>query len=124
CELGVTALGHAHAHSAAAAAGVPAPLLELFECFCMRQDLLWYAEHAGLTDEAFRTKEDAAVRAALPHLAAYVDALRWRELVTAPIVSDEKWGEWVGRLAPQGGEEKQHWALYQRRSQDATRARL
>ncbi|KIP07379.1 hypothetical protein PHLGIDRAFT_512377, partial [Phlebiopsis gigantea 11061_1 CR5-6] len=112
-ELGVTALGHAHAYGVARAAGVPPPLLDLFECFVVKQDLLWYAEHAGLMDDAFRRREDAAVRAAVPHLRAYVDALKWRELVTAPIVSDEIWAEGVlGKLKPQGGSEAQHPALY------------
>ena len=108
CELGVTALGHAHAYSCAADAGtVPQPLLDLFECLVISLDPVWYAEHAGISDAAFRLREDAAVRAALPALPAYADALGVRDVVTAPVISDAKWKEWVAHLPVEKGTEKQ-----------------
>lgn len=123
-ELGMRALGEAYAYGAAAEAGVPAPLLALFELFIVKLDPLWYAEHEGLTDTVFRRREDAAVRAALPGLKDYVDALEAREYVTAPIVSDESWDAWVKQLPVQAGEEPQHEALYAFRGTSKPQARL
>lgn len=106
-ELYVTALGHALAYSAALDAGLPEPLLALFECFVIRQDPAWYAEHLGLTDAKFRVKEDEAIRAALPHLPQYIEGLGVRRWVTAPIVEDKRFDEWVGLLKTHVGSESQ-----------------
>ena len=64
-ELAITALGHALAYSCAVDAGVPKALLELFECYVMKLDQAWYAEHAGMTDGILRSKEDEAARAVI-----------------------------------------------------------
>ena len=111
-ELAVTALGHALAHSCALDAGVPTPLLELFECYVVRLDPVWYAEHAGITDSVLRQKEDEAVRTALPHLQEYVDKLDVRRWITAPILNDYAWSKWLSSLPIHTGFERQDATLY------------
>lgn len=106
-ELAVTSLGHARAYACALDAGVPAPLLRLFECYIVKLDFAWYAEHEGVMGEAFRAMEDEAVRAALPHLQAYVDRLDARRWVTAPILNDASWSKWLDVLPVHTGFEEQ-----------------
>ena len=111
-ELYIQSLGYALAFSCALDAGVPRPLLDLFECYVMKLDLAWFIENAGITDAAFRRREDAAVLAALPHLKEYVDDLDVRRWATAPILTDKSWSEWLGMLPVQKGFEQQDPALY------------
>ena len=111
-ELAVTALGHALAHSCALDAGVPTPLLELFECYIVRLDSAWYAEHVGITDDVLRQKEDRAIHEALPNLKAYIDKLDVRRWVTAPILNDEAWNRWLSALPIHTGFERQDTMLY------------
>lgn len=124
CEPGVTAMGHALSYSYALDAQVPQPLLDLFECYVIRLDPLWYAENVGLTDASLREKEDRAVREALPHLQEYVDTLNVRKWVTAPVTSDENWDQWVGQLSVQQGMEPQHEALFSQENRVRESARL
>lgn len=98
CEPALLALGHALAYSVAVDAKVPEPLLDLFELAIVKQDPVWYAQHAGLSEEARMEKEDRAVKQALPHLKEYVDAMDVRKYVMAPIVSDSAWKEWTEQL--------------------------
>ncbi|THH32194.1 hypothetical protein EUX98_g1989 [Antrodiella citrinella] len=67
-ETAVMALGNALAYSAALHAGVPRPLVDIFELLVIRQDEGWYIENAELTQAKRMQMEDAAVRAALPHV--------------------------------------------------------
>ncbi|KAH9921831.1 hypothetical protein B0H21DRAFT_177663 [Amylocystis lapponica] len=103
-EPALVALGHAYAYAAARDAGLPQPLLDLFECAVMKLDAAWYAEHAGIGEDARMMREDAAVRAALPHIREYADALDVRRWVTAPIVSDKAWEAWVKQLRSHRGD--------------------
>lgn len=112
CELGVTALGQAYAYSCALDANVPKPLLDLFECLIITLDPMWYTEEAGITDIAFRHLEDKAIEAALPYLPAYVNKLNVRQMVSAPVISDKKWEEWVALLPVETGAEPQIRDLY------------
>lgn len=97
-EPAIAALGHAIAYSRALDEGVPQPLLDLFECAVIKMDPAWYVEHAGITGEILREMEDKAARVALPGLKDYVDGLRVRPWVTAPIVSDDAWDRWLPLL--------------------------
>lgn len=117
-------MGHALAYSYALDAQVPQPLLELFECYVIRLDPLWYAENVGITDASVREKEDRAVREALPHLQEYVDTLNVTKWVTAPVTSDSHWDQWLGQLSVQQGMEPQHEALFSRDDRVRESARL
>ncbi|KAF7799673.1 hypothetical protein EIP86_010913 [Pleurotus ostreatoroseus] len=114
-ESAIFALGAAVAYSFALDAGVPKPLLDLFECAMMRMDLVWYSEHAGISAEAFRVREDEAVRAALPDLKHYIDAMGVRPWISAPIISDEAWNSWTPLLtAHRAPQEASHEPIYAR----------
>ncbi|KAJ3927241.1 MAG: acyl-CoA oxidase [Lentinula lateritia] len=91
----IEAIGHAMAYAAAGEAKIPQPILDIYECSVIRQDPAWYSENVGLNRMAQRRREDAAVKAALPNLNAYLDALRIEDYVSAPIVSDEGWKNYV-----------------------------
>ncbi|KAI0299981.1 hypothetical protein B0F90DRAFT_1810521 [Multifurca ochricompacta] len=90
-ERAVIALGHACAFSAAKRAGVPQVLLELYECAAIRDDPAWFSEHAGLSREAQRVKEGAALRVAAPDIEKYLEDLNVKYAVRASIISDENW---------------------------------
>ncbi|GAW05888.1 acyl- oxidase [Lentinula edodes] len=94
----IEAIGHAMAYAAAGEAKIPQPILDIYECSVIRQDPAWYSENVGLNRMAQRRREDAAVKAALPNLNAYLDALRIEDYVSAPIVSDEGWKKYVDSL--------------------------
>lgn len=97
-EPAIAAMGHAMAYSFALDEGVPRPLLDLFECAVIKLDSAWYAEHAGITGDVRRAQEDRAARAALPHLKQYIDGLGVRQWITAPILNDDAWDNWVALL--------------------------
>ncbi|KIK57425.1 hypothetical protein GYMLUDRAFT_86860 [Collybiopsis luxurians FD-317 M1] len=99
----IEAIGHAMAYAAAQDANLPQPILDMYECSVIRQDPAWYSENAGLNRMAQRHREDAAVTAALPDLEAYLDALRIKDYVSAPIVSDAAWKIYVASLIKYSG---------------------
>ena len=98
CEPALLALGHALAYSAAMDAKVPEPLLDIFEVAMVKQDPGWYSQFAGVTDEDRMIREARAVERALPHLKEYIDDLNIRQYVTAPIVTDHAWQDWMHHL--------------------------
>ncbi|KAI6157136.1 acyl-CoA oxidase [Pisolithus tinctorius] len=97
-ESTIEAIGHAMAYSAALHSGLPRPILDVYECAVIRRDPAWYSENAGLTRLAQRMREDRAVTAAMPHLESYLDDLQIEGYVSAPIVSDMAWKEYVGAM--------------------------
>ncbi|KAJ7596020.1 acyl-CoA oxidase [Mycena floridula] len=96
-QMAIEAIGHAMAYSNALRANIPQPILDIYECSVIRQDPAWYSEH-GLTRLHQRYREDAAVTSALPHLTEYLDALDIDAYVSAPIVSDASWKDYLAGL--------------------------
>ncbi|KAJ3763918.1 acyl-CoA oxidase [Lentinula raphanica] len=94
----IEAIGHAMAYAAAQEAKLPQPILDIYECSVIRQDPAWYSENAGLNRMAQRLREDVVITAALPELGTYLDALQIEDYVSAPIVSDAGWKEYVASL--------------------------
>ena len=99
----VEAIGHALAYSAALKAKLPQPVLDVYECAIVRQDPAWYSEEAGLSRIKQRTREDAAVSSMLPDLASYMSQLNIEKYVSAPIVSDAAWKEYLESLPVHSG---------------------
>ncbi|KAI6024440.1 acyl-CoA oxidase [Pisolithus marmoratus] len=97
-EPTIEAIGHAMAYSAALRSALPKPILDVYECAVIRRDPAWYSENAGLTRHAQRMREDKAVTAAMPHLDRYLEDLQISGYVSAPIVSDKAWKEYVGTM--------------------------
>lgn len=96
-QLAIEAVGHAMAYSAAVDANLPQPIIDLYECSVLRQDPAWYSEH-GVSRMDQRIREDAAVSSALPHLSYYLDNLGIENYVSAPIVSDAAWKDYLSGL--------------------------
>lgn len=101
-QLVIEAIGHAFAYSEAKKANLPLPILEMYECVAMRHDPAWYAE-AGLSRAEQRMKDDRAVTMMLPNIQTYLTALNVAEFITAPIISDTAWKEYVAGLPTHTG---------------------
>lgn len=96
-QLAIEAIGHAMAYSAAKAAGLPQTILDVYECAVIRLDSAWYCEN-GLSRMNQRLREDSAVSTAMPHLSSYLDDLGIEDYVSAPILSDSAWKEYLAIL--------------------------
>ncbi|KAH9851442.1 acyl-CoA dehydrogenase NM domain-like protein [Lenzites betulinus] len=103
CQPAMEALGHRMAYDAAVAQGVDPALVELYVANVVRLDAAWYAEHAGLGWAAQQDMETRAADAVLPQLGRYVREMDVFAFVSAPIVSDERWGAFVDGLATYEG---------------------
>lgn len=74
------------------------PLLDLFEIASVFQDEAWYVERLGITRAELREREARALEAVFPHLDEYLARMDVAPYVVAPIVSDEKWNQFIGTL--------------------------
>jgi hypothetical protein len=104
----IQAIGHRISYDAARAAQVDGPLLDLFEAATVLQDEAWYVEHLGMTRAELREREASALEAVFPRLEEYLARMDVAPYVMAPIVSDEKWEQFVGTL-PMFGEMRSWW---------------
>ncbi|KAI0292231.1 acyl-CoA dehydrogenase NM domain-like protein [Multifurca ochricompacta] len=94
----VQAIGHRIAYDAARAEQVDGPLLDLFEAASVLQDEAWYVECLGMTRRGLRDREARALEAVFPHMEEYLARMDVNPYITAPIVSDEKWDQFLGTL--------------------------
>jgi acyl-CoA oxidase len=97
-EPAIEAIGHALAYTAAVEANLPQPILDVYECGVIRQDSAWYSENIGLSRIDQRIREDKAITSMLPHLSTYLADLDIDKYVSAPIVSDRRWKEYLDSL--------------------------
>ncbi|EGN96740.1 hypothetical protein SERLA73DRAFT_111417 [Serpula lacrymans var. lacrymans S7.3] len=98
CVPLVEAIGHRMAFDAAVERGVPSYITDLYAASVVKMDPSWYVEHAELSRQEQRAMEDSAVQAAYPHLQEMVDQIGVDTFITAPIVSDQRWNEFVDSL--------------------------
>jgi acyl-CoA oxidase len=91
----VQAIGHRISYDAARAAQVDSPLLNLFEAASVLQDEAWYVERLGMTRVELRERESGALEAVFPHLEEYLTRRDVAPYIVAPIVSDEKWKQFL-----------------------------
>jgi acyl-CoA oxidase len=77
---------------------VDGPLLDLFEAASVLQDEAWYVERLGMTRTELREREARAIEAVFPHLEEYLTQMDVEAYIVAPIVSDEKWKQFVSGL--------------------------
>ncbi|KAF9044414.1 acyl-CoA oxidase, partial [Panaeolus papilionaceus] len=94
----IQAIGHAMAYTAAVQAGLPKAVLDIYECAVMRQDSAWYSEEARITRMQQRLREDAAISSFMPQLDYFLEQLNIDKYVTAPIVSNKSWQDYVATL--------------------------
>lgn len=99
----IEAMGHAFAYSAGLKAGLPQYVLDLYESAVVREDPAWYSECAGINRLTQRFREDAAASSMLPHLPALLSGLNIAHYVTAPIVSDAQWKDYLAQLPVHSG---------------------
>ncbi|VDB88524.1 unnamed protein product [Peniophora sp. CBMAI 1063] len=94
----ITAIGHRMAFDAAVAAGVDPCLLDLFVAACVKKDPAFYVENMGLSRIRQRKMEATAVDNVYSRLEEFLAPMEIEPYVTAPIVSQEKWDEYVGSM--------------------------
>ena len=94
----IQAIGHRISYDAARAAQIDGPLLDLFEAASVLQDEAWYVERLGMTRTELRELEARAIEAVFPHLEEYLTRMDVAPYIVAPIVSDEKWKQFVSGL--------------------------
>lgn len=97
-QIAVEAIGQAMAFSAAKQANLPQTILDMYECTAIRQDSAWYSDVGGISRMDQRVREEKAVTAMIPQLSEYLDGLGIENYVSAPIVSDEKWKQYLEEL--------------------------
>ena len=97
------------AYDAARASGVDGPLLNLFEIVSVLQDEAWYIECLGITRAELREREARALEAVFPRLEEYLAQMDIAPYVAAPIVSDEKWKQFIGTLQTFGETTNSAW---------------
>ena len=94
----VEAIGHRMAYEAAIAEGVPQYLIDLYVTSVIKLDAAWYVEHAGLGRQSQEEMEMLALDAVLPHLDSLIREMGMASHITTPIVSDERWGQFVDSM--------------------------
>lgn len=109
----IEAIGHALAYSAAVKAGLPKPILDVYESAIIRQDPAWYSEEAKISRMEQRRREDAAVSSFMPHLDTFLDQLNIENYVSAPIVSDSRWKDYLESLTVYSGNAIPHLEPFQ-----------
>ncbi|CAA7262230.1 unnamed protein product [Cyclocybe aegerita] len=100
CLALVQAIGHRMAYDAAVAKGVEKYILDLYVASCLKLDPSWYVEKLSIPRSQIREMEALAVDAVFPHLEDLLGRLGVEPYITAPIVSDENWAEFVKSIPP------------------------
>ncbi|KAJ7738064.1 acyl-CoA oxidase [Mycena maculata] len=98
CVALVLAIGQRMAYEAALDAHVHPALIRLYEAGAVLQDLAWYVENKYVTRETAKKNEAAAIDGVLEVLDTVLAENACEEVLHAPILSDERWSEWVATL--------------------------
>ncbi|KAF9457437.1 hypothetical protein BDZ94DRAFT_1292410 [Collybia nuda] len=98
CQSVIEAIGLRMAYDAAVDAGLDAQIIDVYLASAIRRDPVWYSEQLNLTNEQQFEMQRKALYAALPKLNMWLKAVNVDEYISAPIVSAEKWGEFVDGL--------------------------
>ncbi|KHO01645.1 Acyl-CoA dehydrogenase/oxidase [Metarhizium album ARSEF 1941] len=100
CRKLVQAVGHRMAYEAALESStVTVEMLRLYEATCMLKDPGWYVENTKFTSSKLDEHHAMAVRALLPSLDKLLDESGAAAWVTSPILSEQRWTDFVGKLA-------------------------
>ncbi|EIN05643.1 acyl-CoA oxidase [Punctularia strigosozonata HHB-11173 SS5] len=98
CRAMVEAISHRMAYEAALADRVPQTLVDLYVSQCVKADLAWYVEAGLVTRDGAARMEAAALEAARPNMAQWVEGMGVGAYVCAPITDDRLWAEFVQSL--------------------------
>jgi len=98
CQPIVEAIGHRMAYDAAVSAGVPRCLIDMYVISIMKLDPSWYSEIGGVGRKERYKMEDKAVTEVGKRLEEFIHDLGAEPSVTAPIISDRMWDDFVANL--------------------------
>ncbi|TLD38016.1 acyl-CoA dehydrogenase NM domain-like protein [Venturia nashicola] len=99
CRPFIEAIGQRMAYEAALEDPTTRPeLLQLYEIQSIKSDLAWYVENLGLKRQDILDLEDKVVRKVAPLLDQILRENGVGSVVTAPIVSEKKWEDFVTSL--------------------------
>lgn len=104
CRNLIEAMGHRAAYESAKRAEVNPDLLALYKAGAIKKDSAWYVEQAGLTRRMQNEMEDRAVTSLLPRLEPLLEATGAEPYCVAPIVSDDRWHQFVNSLEELSGD--------------------
>ncbi|KAF7314963.1 Acyl-CoA dehydrogenase NM domain-like protein [Mycena indigotica] len=106
CAKIVEAIGMHYAYASAVSAGLDKHILKLYLASAMREDQGWYIEHLGFKREQLLEQEVTAVQEALPMLDEWLRNCGAAPYVTAPIVDEGSWNDFLGSLVVLRGNSK------------------
>lgn len=98
CMHLIQAIGHRMAYDATVSHNIDRCLIDLYVSSCIKLDPAWYGENAGLNRFKQRGMENTAVDAVFERLEEYLGRLDVEDYITAPLISEEKWKEYVDSL--------------------------
>ncbi|KUL87452.1 hypothetical protein ZTR_04742 [Talaromyces verruculosus] len=98
CQTLVEAIGHRMAYEAARAAGVDSVLLRMYEMGAVQCDLACYVEHGLVTRKQISEVVDECVSVLMVRFDELLDDMGVDAYCDAPILSDEKWEDFLGTL--------------------------
>lgn len=79
-------------------------MLAVFEAGVLRRGASWFVENLGWTRREVLAREEGALTRLLPRMDEVVGGLRVGAFAErAPVVTEEGWGEFMGRLPRFGG---------------------
>lgn len=104
CRPLIQGIGHRMMYESAAKAGVDVQLLALYEIWTVGENLDWYIEHGLFTRKSFREAENKALDALEPRLGELLGQMNMEAYVTAPIVGQSQFDQFVDSLYPLTGE--------------------
>jgi acyl-CoA oxidase len=91
-------IGHHMVYDAAVSAGVPWCLINLYVVSIMKLNPSWYSEVGGVCRKEQYKMEDKAVTEVGHRLEEFIQDLGAEPSVTAPIISDGMWHDFVANL--------------------------
>ena len=100
CLPFVQAIGHRMAYDAAVSTGVDSCLIDLYVASCVKLDPSWYVERLGLSRLRQREMEATAIDRVFPRTEEFLSLMAVEPYILAPIVSDNRWAEYVASLPP------------------------
>jgi acyl-CoA oxidase len=99
CRKLIRATGHRMAYEAALCSEkLNQDMLNLFESICILSDLSWYCESGGFSRKELFRRDSEAVKAVLPQLECLLSDSGAASWVTAPILDEHSWEQFVQRL--------------------------
>ncbi|KAB2580942.1 Peroxisomal acyl-coenzyme A oxidase 1 [Lasiodiplodia theobromae] len=103
CKPVAEAVGWSVAYDAARSAGVAEDVLAVFEAGCVRQAESWFVENLGWKRREIAKREEEALSALFERFDELVEGLGVEAYARVPLMSEEAWEAFVGRLPKFGG---------------------